>query len=264
MRGCQARRGTRAQNDDKNPRGAVPRVERKAAGLYLWTVPDEGSAGRIYIAVAGNIGAGKSTLVDFLCRTYGVEPFFEPNEGNPYLSDFYDDMKRWAFHSQVFFLSHKFRIQQQLDQSAGTVVQDRTIYEDAEIFARALFELKKMNRRDYATYRELYETICTSLRPPDLMIYLRSSIRTLRKRIKLRGRAMEQNISTSYLKLLQRLYEDWIARYARAGEVLVLETDRLDYISDLVHRIDVMERIERFVPAARDRRQTAPALRAAR
>jgi deoxyadenosine/deoxycytidine kinase len=214
------------------------------------------TSGRIYIAVAGNIGAGKSTLVDFLCRTYGIQPFFEPNDENPYLADFYGDMKTWGFHSQVYFLSHKFRIHQELDRTPGTVVQDRTIYEDAEIFATALHESGKMSDRDWRTYCELYETICTSIRPPDLMIFLRSSMKTLRHRIRIRGRAMEQDIPVAYLKHLDRLYDEWIKRYDKS-EVLVLETDRLDYLSDLVHRLDVMERIERYLPAARARRLSA-------
>ncbi len=200
-------------------------------------------AGRRYIAVAGNIGAGKSTLVDFLCQTRGVQPFFEPNEDNPYLSDFYADMPRWGFHSQVFFLSHKFRIHLDLDATPGVVVQDRTIFEDAEIFATALHEMGHMSERDFRTYWELYQTIVRSLKPPDLLIYLRCPLKTVRKRIRLRGREMEQAIPTSYLKLLDDLYERWIANYA--GEVLVIETDRLDYISDLEHRIDVTSRIDR-------------------
>lgn len=205
-------------------------------------------SGRTYIAVAGNIGAGKSTLVDFLCRTYGVQPFFEPNDDNPYLADFYADMNAWSFHSQVFFLSHKFRIHQQLDETPGTVVQDRTIYEDAEIFATALHASGKMSDRDFRTYQELYATICNALKPPDLMIYLRCSMKTLKKRIKLRGREMEQDIPTSYLKLLHELYEDWIARYT-LSEVMVLDTEKLDYISDLVDRLDVMKRIEAVLGA---------------
>lgn len=210
------------------------------------------SGSRTYIAIAGNIGAGKSTLVDFLCRTYGIQPFFEPNEDNPYLEDFYADMKAWSFPSQVFFLSHKFRIHQALDQTPGVVVQDRTIYEDAEIFATALHEMGKMSDRDFRTYQELYQTICSSLTGPDLLIYLRCPMKTLKRRIKLRGRAMEQDIPLSYLKLLDKLYEEWIARYQAEGlgEVLVLDTERMDYLTDLVHRLDVMKRIERYLPRA--------------
>ncbi len=205
--------------------------------------------GRKTIAIAGNMGAGKSALVDFLSSTYGIEPFYEPNDENPYLPDFYADMKRWAFHSQLYFLSSKFRIHQQVDQTRGIAVQDRTIYEDAEIFARALREMGYFDDRDWTTYRAFYQTILNAVRPPDLMIYLRCSMRTLRRRIKLRGRAMEQDVPLSYLKRLDRLYENWIAEYG-LSEVLVLETDKLDYVNDLLYRLDVMERIEAMLPRA--------------
>lgn len=198
------------------------------------------------IAIAGNMGSGKSTLVEFLSHTYGAQPFYEPNEANPYLPDFYKDMKRWAFHSQLYFLSNKFRLHQELDQTPGVVVLDRTIYEDAEIFATALMEMRKIDRRDWQTYREFYQVILNSIRPPDLMIYLRCSMRTLRKRIRMRGREMEQDIPLSYFKRLERLYEDWIGTYSQS-ELLILETDRLDYIQDMMHRLDVMERIEALV-----------------
>ena len=199
------------------------------------------------IAIAGNIGVGKSTLVEFLSRTYGIAPYYEPSEDNPYLPDFYKDMGRWAFHSQLYFLSNKFRIHQELDRMPGLVVLDRTIFEDAEIFATALHEMKNIDNRDWETYRAFYKSILEAIRPPDLMIYLRCSMRTLRKRITLRGRAMEQDVPLSYLKRLQRLYESWIESYD-LGEVLILETDNLDYIHDLVHKLDVMERIEAMLP----------------
>lgn len=202
---------------------------------------------RIYIAIAGNIGAGKSTLVEFLTHTYGVSPFFEPNDENPYLEDFYKDMNAWAFHSQMFFLTHKFRLHQELSTTPGIVVQDRTIYEDAEIFATAAFKSGRMSQRDWNLYQELYRTILNSLRPPDLLIYLKCSIKTTKQRIKLRGRAMEQAIPTAYLKLLQDLYDEWLARWTSC-EVLQLDTDKLNYISDLVDRLDVMDRIERLLP----------------
>ena len=199
------------------------------------------------IAIAGNIGVGKSTLVEFLSRTYGISPYYEPSEDNPYLPDFYGDMRRWAFHSQLYFLSNKFRIHQELDRMPGLVVLDRTIFEDAEIFATALFEMRKIDKRDWQTYWDFYQTILAAIRPPDLMIYLRCSMRTLRKRIRLRGRAMEQDMPLSYLKRLERLYENWISSYD-LGEVLILDTDNLDYIHDLVHCLDVMERIEAMLP----------------
>jgi deoxyadenosine/deoxycytidine kinase len=202
---------------------------------------------RKFIAIAGNIGAGKSSLLEFLTSTYDVVPFYEPNEANPYLADFYGDMKRWAFQSQLFFLSNKFRIHQQADRTPGVVIQDRTIFEDAEIFATALHQMRKIDKRDWQTYWAFYQGILQAIQPPDLMIYLRCPIRTLRKRIRLRGRAMEQDIPLSYLKRLERLYEAWIANYDM-GEVLVLNTDRLDYVGDLVDRQDVRERIENLLP----------------
>ncbi len=199
------------------------------------------------IAIAGNIGAGKSTLVEFLHRTYGISPYYEPSEENPYLPNFYEDMKRWAFHSQLYFLSNKFRIHQEFDRMPGLVVLDRTIFEDAEIFATALYDMRCMDDRDWATYRAFYKSILEAINPPDLLIYLRCSMRTLRKRIKLRGREMEADIPLSYLKRLERLYEEWIESYDMS-DVLILETDKLDYIHDLVHRLDVMERIESMLP----------------
>lgn len=200
------------------------------------------------IAIAGNIGTGKSSLVEFLTRTYGIQPFYEPNDENPYLPDFYGDMKRWSFHSQLYFLSNKFRMHQQLEQMSGVVVLDRTIYEDAEIFATALHKMRKFTGRDWDTYWRFYQVILDAIRPPDLMIYLRCSMRTLRQRIRMRGRAMEQDIPLSYLKRLEGLYEQWLSNY-QFGEVLVLETDKLDYINDMVDCLDVMERVEALLPS---------------
>ena len=200
------------------------------------------------IAIAGNIGVGKSTLVEFLSRTYGISPYYEPSEDNPYLPDFYRDMPRWAFHSQLYFLSNKFRIHQELDRMPGLVVLDRTIFEDAEIFATALHEMKCMDDRDWATYRAFYRSILDAIRPPDLMIYLRCSMRTLRRRIRLRGRKMEQGIPPAYLKRLDRLYEEWVGQYD-LSDVLVLESGQLDFVHDLVDRQDVRERVEALLPS---------------
>ena len=199
------------------------------------------------IAIAGNIGVGKSTLVEFLSRTYGISPYYEPSEDNPYLPNFYEDMKRWSFHSQLYFLSNKFRIHQEFDRMPGLVVLDRTIFEDAEIFATALHDMRCIDDRDWATYCAFYKSILDAIEPPDLVIYLRCSMGTLRKRIKLRGREMEEDMPLSYLKRLEKLYENWIESYDMS-EVLILETDKLDYIHDLVHRLDVMERIESMLP----------------
>ena len=182
-----------------------------------------------------------------MSSTYGVSPFYEPNEDNPYLPDFYQDMKRWSFHSQLYFLSNKFRLHLEMDRTSGVVALDRTIFEDAEIFATALHDMKRMDDRDWETYWGFYQSILGAIRPPDLMIYLRCSMRTLCKRIKLRGRKMEQDVPLAYLKRLDCLYENWIASY-KMSDVLILETDNLDYIHDLVYRLDVMQRIEAVLP----------------
>jgi deoxyadenosine/deoxycytidine kinase len=199
------------------------------------------------IAIAGNIGAGKTSLVEFLTATYNITPFYEPNDENPYLEDFYKDMKRWSFHSQLYFLSNKFRIHQQVDSTPGVVVQDRTIFEDVEIFATALHQMKQISNRDWNTYQDFYQSITASIKPPDLMIYLKCSIRTIRKRIKIRGRKMEQDIPLSYLKRLDRLYENWIKNYSMS-KVLVIESDKLDYMCNFVDRLDVMQQIELLMP----------------
>lgn len=204
---------------------------------------------RKFIAIAGNIGTGKSTLLEFLTRSYDISPFYEPNDANPYLPDFYKDMKRWAFQSQLYFLSNKFRIHQEADRLPGVVIQDRTIFEDAEIFATALHQMRKIDKRDWETYQAFYQNILRAINPPDLMIYLHCPMRTLRQRIRLRGRRMEQDIPLAYLKRLQRLYDEWIGTYS-LGEILVLDTGKLDFVNDLVDRQDVRERIESLLPAA--------------
>jgi len=219
---------------------------KKASNRASNNRPNSGS--RKFIAIAGTIGSGKSSLLEFITSTYDVQPFYEPNDENPYLPDFYKDMKRWAFQSQLFFLSNKFRIHQEADRAAGVVVQDRTIFEDAEIFATALYRMKHIDQRDWETYWAFYQNILSAIQPPDLMIYLRCPMRTLRKRIRLRGRSMEQDIPLAYLKRLERLYEEWISNYT-LSEVLVLESDQLDYVNDLVDRQDVRERIETLLPA---------------
>lgn len=201
---------------------------------------------RKFIAVAGNIGAGKTEFVHFLCKRYGLKPFFEPNEGNPYLEDFYKDMPAWAFHSQVYFLTHKLRLHRELMADPETAVQDRTIYEDAEIFAENLYQQGHISERDYRMYRELYETVCQTLQPPDVMIFLKCPVAMLRKRIARRGREMEAEIPVDYLKRLNRLYAGWRGRYTMSP-VIELETDKLDYLTDLVDRIDVFKQIERYL-----------------
>ncbi len=199
-----------------------------------------------FLAVAGNMGAGKSELVNFLCRRYGLKPFFEPNDTNPYLADFYADMKKWAFHSQIYFLTHKFRLHRELMADPGTVVQDRTIYEDAEIFCENLHRTGMIDARDHKMYRELFESVTASLQPPDLMIFLKCPVKTLKKRIATRGRAMEQQIPTEYLKRLNTLYDEWRGRYT-LSPVIELSTDKLDYLTDLVDQLDLFKQIERYL-----------------
>ena len=199
-----------------------------------------------FIVVAGNMGVGKTSLVQFLQHQYGFEPVYEPFMDNPYLDDFYKDMKAWAYHSQVYFLTHKFRLHMELSTSERTVVQDRTIYEDAEIFCTNLYRGRKIARRDYETYMELYRTMRKALQPPDLMIYLRCNVRNIRKRITRRGRPSEQEIPASYLRRLNNLYEDWVERYDQSP-VLVWDSNNQDYLTDLADRIEFQRQIEKFL-----------------
>ena len=200
----------------------------------------------IYISVAGNIGSGKSSLVRFLCQQFGAKPFFEPNDTNPYLEDFYKDMKRWAFNSQIYFLIHKFRIHKELESTGGPVIQDRAIYEDAEIFATYLNRKRCINSRDWKAYWELYQTLANELRPPDLMVFLRCSVKNLRKRIRLRGRSSEKEIPYSYIRRLNELYEDWFERYDRSP-ILALETDDMDYITDIFSHQKILRTFEKYL-----------------
>ena len=185
-------------------------------------------------------------MVEFLAHQYGFEPVYEPYTGNPYLDDFYKDMKGWAYHSQLYFLTHKFRLHMELNKHPGTVVQDRTIYEDAEIFCTNLYRGRKISKRDYDTYMELYRTMRGALQPPDVMVYLRCSVRSIRRRIKQRGRPSEQQIPASYLRRLNELYEQWIAGYSDAP-VLIWESDSMDYLTDLADRVEFQEAIERVL-----------------
>lgn len=201
-----------------------------------------------FLAIAGNIGAGKSTMTAFLAHRYGIQPFYEPNDANPYLVDFYADMPRWGFHSQTYFLAAKARAHLQLarllDAHPDAVyVQDRTIYEDAEIFAANLARDKLMSPRDHQTYHAMYLAIRDSLPRPDLLLYLRCSVRGVRRRIRQRGRPEEAALPLRYLHALHDAYEGWFERYD-LGPKLVIETERLDYLRDIVDRIDLLERLE--------------------
>jgi len=187
-----------------------------------------------FVAVAGNIGVGKSTLVALLCNNLGWQPFYEPVADNPYLADFYADMQTWAFHSQIFFLTHRLRMHRQLLDHPTSVLQDRTVYEDAEVFANNLYQQEMIHPRDFRTYQELYEVLTEFLPPPDLVVYLRASVPTLFARISSRGRDFERQITPEYLEQLNELYEDWIAGFSLCP-VLTVPSDDLDYVANTSH-----------------------------
>lgn len=196
-----------------------------------------------YVAVAGTIGAGKTSLVAWLVKRYGLRPFYEPNDENPYLADFYADMQTWAFRSQVFFLSHKLKLHRELLSADEPAVIDRTIYEDAEIFARSLREQKHIDARDWGVYEGLYQGIRDTLRPPDVLIALSCSLATTKKRIAKRGRAMESSIPDAYLRRLHRLYTSWFDRYD-LGPIVRIDTTKLDYVEDLVALIELQNTLD--------------------
>jgi deoxyadenosine/deoxycytidine kinase len=198
---------------------------------------------RKFIAIAGNIGVGKSTLVSMLCQRLESQPFYEPVSENPYLVDFYRDMGAWSFHSQVFFLTRRLRAHYELAQQPGSVVQDRSVYEDADIFARNLFLQGYFKPRDYETYRELYETAVQLLPPPDLLIYLRASVPTLLNRISHRGRDFERSITPEYLQGLNDLYEEWISNFVLCP-VLTIPSDDLDYVAHAGHLDLIVRKVE--------------------
>lgn len=205
---------------------------------------------KLFIAIAGNIGAGKSSLTACLAETFGWQAFYEADAENPYLADFYTDMRRWSFHSQVFYLGKRLEHHRLLVDHVGSVVQDRTVYEDAEIFARNLAEQGQMSARDYDAYRRLYRAISSFLPPPDLVVYLRGDVPTLMAHIVRRGREYERNIAPEYLAQLNRLYEGWITEWTLCP-VLTIDIDTLDFIQ----RPQDLEQI-----LARVREATGPAM----
>jgi deoxyadenosine/deoxycytidine kinase len=187
-----------------------------------------------FVAVAGNIGVGKSTLVQLLSSRLSWEPFYEPVGDNPYLADFYGDMRTWSFHSQIFFLARRLRSHRQLIDHPTSAIQDRSVYEDAEIFARNLFLQGNMAEREYQCYWELYQVLSEFLPPPDLVVYLRATTDTLRRRIALRGRDYEQQIHPEYLEQLNALYQSWIDNFTLCP-VLTVPSDDLDYVAHSTH-----------------------------
>ncbi len=198
---------------------------------------------KYFITIAGNIGVGKSTLVNLLARRTGWEPVYEAVAENPYLSDFYSDMTRWSFHSQVFFLSRRLQQHHYLLQRQNAIIQDRSVYEDAEIFARNLFVQGNMSERDWACYFDLYQTLATVLTPPHLVIYLKASVPTLRQRIIQRGRDYEQQIADAYLDRLNQLYDEWATNFSRSA-VLTIDTNNLNYVRYEEHLDQIWQKID--------------------
>lgn len=196
-----------------------------------------------HIAIAGNIGAGKTTLSEKLSHHFGWDVHYESANDNPYLSDFYEDMQRWSFNLQVFFLNNRYQQVLKILSGNRTVVQDRTIYEDAYIFAPNLHDMGLMSTRDFQNYFELFKTMSSQIQPPDLLIYLRASIPTLVEHIQERGRDYEGNMSLDYLKRLNERYENWISSY-KEGNLLIINADEVDFmrnpedLGDIVNQVN--------------------------
>ena len=182
----------------------------------------------MHIAIAGNIGSGKTTLTRLLSKHFGWTAHYEDVDTNPYLNSFYEDMQRWSFNLQVYFLNSRFRQVVQISQGGKTVIQDRTIYEDAYIFAPNLHQMNLMSTRDFENYSSLFELMSSFIQPPDLLIYLKSSVPNLVNQIQKRGREYEESIRIDYLKLLNERYEKWIGKY-EAGKLLVIDVDDIDF-----------------------------------
>jgi deoxyadenosine/deoxycytidine kinase len=196
-----------------------------------------------HIAVAGNIGAGKTTLTEMLSKHYKWIPNFEDVDHNPYLMDFYEDMPRWSFNLQVFFLNSRLRQLVEIQKGTETVIQDRTIYEDANIFAPNLHEMGLMSKRDFDNYYHFFQTLKTLVQPPDLLIYLNASVPTLVGQIQKRGREYEENIRLDYLKKLNEYYNKWIADY-KEGPLLIIDVDKNKFgekdedLGEIIRKVD--------------------------
>lgn len=198
----------------------------------------------MHIAIAGNIGSGKTTLTTLLSKHYGWQPHYEEVDANPYLADFYDDMQRWSFSLQVYFLNSRFSQINDIRKTGKTVIQDRTIYEDAHIFAPNLYDMGLMSRRDFENYTSLFELMSSLVQAPDLLIYLRASVPKLVEQIQCRGREYESNIRLDYLKRLNERYEAWAEHYTQ-GKILIINVDEYNFIksksdlSTIIDKVDV-------------------------
>ena len=196
----------------------------------------------MHIAVSGNIGAGKTTLTELLARQFGWHAEYEDVDDNPYLRDFYGDMPKWSFHLQVYFLNSRFEQIQKVRQGEKTVIQDRTIYEDAYIFAKSLYNSGHFNERDYQNYLRLFHSMIQYVEPPDLLIYLKSTIGKLVSNIERRGRDYEEAIRIDYLKNLNSHYEDWIKNYDH-GRLLIIDVDNIDFVNNQEDRANIINTI---------------------
>jgi len=196
-----------------------------------------------HIAVCGNIGSGKTTLVEKLTKHYGWEPLYESVENNPYLKDFYEDMTRWAFHLQIYFLNSRFNQIRQIRESNKTIIQDRTIYEDASIFAANLHKSGHISDRDYQSYLDIFNSMINFVQPPDLLIYLKADIPKLVHQIQKRGRDYEYSIRLEYLKNLNEHYEKWIGGY-RQGKLLTVDVNTLDFVERIEDFATIVGRID--------------------
>jgi deoxyadenosine/deoxycytidine kinase len=197
----------------------------------------------MHVAIAGNIGAGKTTLTKLLAKHYKWQPHYESVDENPYLDDFYAEMERWSFNLQVYFLNSRFRQILELRESGKNIIQDRTIYEDASIFAPNLHAMGLMTNRDFSNYSSLFELMENLVTPPDLLIYLRASIETLVGQIHKRGRDYENSISIDYLSRLNERYEAWVTEYSK-GKLLIIDVDNLNFVDNPEDLASIIERID--------------------
>jgi deoxyadenosine/deoxycytidine kinase len=200
----------------------------------------------MHLAIVGNIGAGKTTLTEMLAKNYGWDPLFEAADNNPYLEDFYSDMKRWSFNLQIYFLNSRFKQITEIQKSKRNIIQDRTIYEDAYIFAENLHDMGLMTTRDYENYQAIFDNITAFIKAPDLLVYLKASVPTLVNNIQRRGREYESGIRLDYLSKLNDKYEKWIKGY-KLGKVLILDKDKLDFANNTEDMASIVEKIEREI-----------------
>ncbi|GAC1309024.1 MAG: deoxynucleoside kinase [Mucilaginibacter sp.] len=200
----------------------------------------------MHIAIVGNIGAGKTTLTELLAKNYGWDPLFEAVDNNPYLEDFYSDMKRWSFNLQIYFLNSRYRQIVEIQRRGLNIIQDRTIYEDAYIFAENLHDMGLMTTRDYENYQSMFDNVIEFIKPPDLLVYLKASVPTLVNNIQRRGREYESGIRLDYLSKLNEKYDKWIKDY-KLGKLLVLDKDNLDFANNTEDMATIVQLVERDI-----------------